>query len=642
MSQSDHEEESHAPRSDTTRDLMRLAVGALGVVYGDIGTSPLYALKQCFLAEHGLAVTEPNVLGILSLVVWALVMVVVVKYLTLVMRADNHGEGGILALFALVSPQVPKLPGERGRKRTWVLLMLGLFGAALLYGDGMITPAVTVLSAVEGLDVATHAFQPVVVPITVVILLALFFMQRRGTAGIGMIFGPAMLLWFVSIALVAVPWIIRHPAVLYAANPIYGLQFLVGGGWKGFLVLGAVVLVITGGEALYADMGHFGKRPIRLAWYAVAMPALICNYFGQGALLLERGSSAVANPFFALCPGWMLYPMVAIATLAAVIASQALISGAFSLTQQAVQLGYWPRVRIVHTSGEAAGQIYIPEINWALMIACVALVLGFRSSDNLAAAYGIAVTGTMSITSMLFFAVARQRWGWSTPLAGAVTAMFLSVDLAFFAANANKIVSGGWFPLAIAALVFTVMTTWRRGRIELHKQLASAILPLDLFMQDIDATKPHRVSGTAVFMTSEMGGIPPVVLHHFKHNKVLHEQVVLLSIVTEDQPMVAPADRVQVEKLPHGFWRVIAHYGFMQVPNVLKTLRRAQRSGLACDPDTTSFFLGRETLLATGRSGMARWRKSLFGFLSRNSRTATSFFGLPPNRVVEMGAQIEL
>jgi KUP system potassium uptake protein len=629
----------HAPRADSPRDLAKLGLGALGIVYGDIGTSPLYAIKECFSHEHGLAVTTPNVLGILSLVVWSLVLVVVFKYLSLVMRADNHGEGGILALFALVHPRSDVQEGRRG---TMALLMLGLFGAALLYGDGMITPAISVLSAVEGLEVATTAFQPYVVPITVAILIALFLVQRRGTGGIGAVFGPAMLVWFVAIAAVAVPAIARHPEVLSAVNPLYAIDFMRRHGKAGFLVLGAVVLVITGGEALYADMGHFGKKPIRTAWYTIVMPALLCNYCGQGALLIERGAAAANNPFYGLAEGWMMYPMVIIATVATVIASQALISGAFSLTQQAVQLGYWPRVRIVHTSGQAAGQIYIPEINWALMVACVALVLGFRASTNLAAAYGIAVTGTMSITSILYYAVARLRWGWSRAQASIIVALFLTFDLAFFTANVNKIESGGWFPLAIAIIVFAIMTTWRRGRAELGKRMAEGMMPLDLFMQDLAVTQPHRVAGTAVFMTSTMGGVPAVLLHHFKHNKVLHQQVVLLSVVTEDVPVVSGRARVEFEEIGHGFFRVTAHYGFMQVPSVPKTLQRAQRLGLRCDPDTTSFYLGRETLLVTGKGKMARWRKLLFAFLSRNSRTATAFFGLPPNRVVEMGAQIEL
>jgi KUP system potassium uptake protein len=639
----EHEqEEGHAPKADTFKDLAKLSLGALGVVYGDIGTSPLYSMKECFKPEHGIEPTVDNVLGILSLVFLALVLVVVMKYLTFIMRADNRGEGGILALFALVSPKVPKKEGERGRKRTWVLLMLGLFGAALLYGDGMITPAITVLGAVEGLGIAAPALLRWVVPITVLILVGLFFMQKRGTAGIGMIFGPAMLIWFFAITAVAIPAIIEEPRVMWALNPLYAVRFMLEHGKAGFLMLGAVVLVITGGEALYADMGHFGRKPIRLAWYTIAMPALLCNYLGQGALLLQRGQAVAANPFYALAEGPFLYPMVAIATVAAVIASQALITGVFSLTQQAVQLGYWPRVRIVQTSSEARGQIYIPEINWALMLACVALVVGFKKSDDLAAAYGIAVTGTMCITSILFYSVVRNRWNWPPVAAGLLLAIFLSIDLAFLGANIDKIESGGWVPLAIAAGVFIIMTTWRRGREELGKHMAAGMLPIDLFMMDLDSSRPTRVAGTAVFMTSTMGGIPPVLLHHFKHNKVLHEQVVLLSVVTEDVPVVPPSERVEVEKLEHGFWRVIAHYGFMQSPNIMKALRRAMRAGLLVDPDTTSFYLGRETLLTTGKSRMARWRKALFAFLSRNARTATSFFGLPPNRVVEMGAQIEL
>ena len=627
---------AHAPSVPGRHALAKLSLGAIGIVYGDIGTSPLYAVKECFLAPHGVAHTSANVLGVLSLVLWSLTLVVVVKYLSFIMRADNDGEGGILALLALV---MPRGAGRRGRA-AMVLTSLGLFGAALLYGDGVITPAISVLSAVEGLGVATTAFDRFVVPITIAILVALFVVQRRGTASVGAIFGPAMIVWFATIALMGMPWIARHPGVLAAANPVHAVRFLLENRGKAFLALGSVVLCITGAEALYADMGHFGTRPIRAAWYAVVFPALIVNYLGQGALLLERPD--VENPFFELVSGWVRYPVAIIATIAAVIASQALISGAFSLTRQAVQLGYCPRVTIIHTSGSAEGQIYVPEVNSALMVACVALVLGFRSSSNLAAAYGIAVTGTMAITSILFYSVARARWGWSFFQAGALVGLFLVIDLSFFAANAVKIVEGGWFPIAVALGVFTLMTTWKRGREALAQFMREAALPLAMFLGDLAQRKPTRVSGTAVFMTSDPEGAPPVLLHHFKHNKVLHEQVLLLSVATTDVPETPSADRVSIEDVGQGFFRVRAQYGFMQTPNVLEVLAACAEKGLRVRADDTSFYLGRETLLRTGTSEMAGWRKALFAFMSRNARSATAFFGLPPNRVVEMGTQIEL
>jgi KUP system potassium uptake protein len=615
----------------------RLALGALGVVYGDIGTSPLYALRECFNGPHGMPVAPEHVLGVLSLVLWAIIIVVVVKYLGFVLRADNDGEGGILALFALVGPADP----SSLRRRRVALLLLGLFGASLLYGDGVITPAISVLGAVEGLEVATTALRPLVVPLTIGILLALFFAQRFGTAKVGNIFGPTTLVWFVWIAALGLPAIVRRPEVLHAIDPRHAVGMLHHGGARGFFLLGSVFLVVTGGEALYADMGHFGRRPIRLAWFTVAMPCLVLNYFGQGALLIEDVASA-ANPFYRLATGWRLYPTVVIATMAAVIASQAMISGAFSLTHQAVQLGYWPRVTVVHTSGEQEGQIYIPEINSALMVGCIAVVFGFEESSRLAAAYGIAVTGTMGITSVLFYAVARERWRWSRRRAGALVALFLVVDLAFFASNAIKIRQGGWLPLGIGLVVFAMMTTWRRGRSELARLFSEASVSDELFLADVETTRPYRVPGTAVFMTSNQGGIPGVLLHHFKHNKVLHQQVILLSMTTERVPIVHGKERMAVLDLGHGFHRVIARYGFMQQPNAMMVLRRCQQAGLKVDPDATSFYLGRETLLTSGKSEMARWRKQLFAFLSRNSRTATSFFGLPPNRVVEIGAQIEL
>ncbi len=639
----DAKADPHTHESRHADALSKLALGALGVVYGDIGTSPLYAVKECFAREHGVDPTPGNVLGILSLVLWSLILVIVVKYTTFIMRADNHGEGGILALLALVTPRADLgAPGTRARLASRsAMIALGLFGAALLYGDGIITPAISVLSAVEGLEVATTTVHPFVVPITVAILVALFLVQKRGTAGVGAVFGPAMLLWFGSIAAAGLPWIARRPEVLGAINPLHAVWFFARHGGHGFLLLGSVVLCVTGGEALYADMGHFGARPIRLAWYGVVLPALLCNYFGQGALLLERGEAVRANPFFGLLSGAMVYPMVAVATVATVVASQALISGAYSLTQQAVQLGYCPRVTIVHTSGRAEGQIYVPEVNHFLMVACVLLVMAFRESTALAAAYGIAVTGTMSITSVLFYKLTRQ-WGWPEWKSASLLALFLAIDLAFLSANVVKVREGGWVPLAIAAAVFAVMTTWKAGRRSLGRHVIANTLPMELFLDDVRTTRPHRVRGTAVFMTSSPEGAPPVLLHHFKHNKVLHEKVVMLSVQTRHVPEVPAGERIEARPLGEGFWQVIATYGFMQTPDVPEALRLAHDSGLAIEVEGASFYLGRETLLTTGRAGMARWRKVLFAFLSRNARPASMFFNIPPNRVVELGAQIEL
>jgi KUP system potassium uptake protein len=627
---------SHSAHPAHGPDLAKLAIGALGVVYGDIGTSPLYAIRECVTLPHGVGATPQNILGILSLVFWSLSLVISLKYLRFVMRADNDGEGGVLALMALViSPIHP-----RKRKPGKWLAFLGLFGAALLYGDGMITPAISVLSAVEGLEVATTAFTPFVVPVTCGILIGLFAVQKRGTGGIGAVFGPLTFCWFVSIAAAGLPWIFRHPEILYAVNPTHAVGFIAHHGLHGFLVLGSVVLCVTGGEALYADMGHFGRRAIKVAWYTVVFPALLINYFGQGALLLERPTNT--NPFYALVSGAWLYPMVAIATVATVVASQALISGAFSLTRQAVQLGYAPRVTIVHTSGKTEGQIFIPEVNSLLMVACLALVLGFRASSGLADAYGIAVTGTMAITSVLFFFVARDRWRWPVWKAGALLALFLTFDLGFFAACAAKIATGGWFPLAVALVVFTVMTTWKKGRSVLAARISAETLPLDAFIEDIEHSKPHRVKGTAVFLTSTRRGMPNVLLHHYKHNKVLHEQVVILCIATDAVPEVGSADRLRYKNFGQGFWGLTAHYGFMETPDVPELLRHCHPFGLRIDQADTSYYLGRETLLPTRDPTLAFWRKRLFRFLSRNSRAATDFFSIPPNRVVEIGTQIEL
>jgi KUP system potassium uptake protein len=638
---------------DSKSALAKLALGALGVVYGDIGTSPLYAMKECFAKQHGVEVNQANVFGIMSLVFWSLTLVVCLKYLAFVMLADNKGEGGILALLALLQPA----PGKKAPAFAKLLALLGLGGAALLYGDGMITPALSVLSAVEGLQVAdigtihlfkgqafaiSFQFETLIVPLTLLILYLLFVAQKRGTATIGAVFGPLMLVWFLTLAAVGTASLLKTPEVLQGLSPRYAVEFFATHKMHGFLVLGAVVLCITGGEALYADMGHYGRKPIRLAWYAVAYPSLILNYLGQSALLI-RDASAASNPFYKLVSGVWLYPLVVLATCATVVASQALISGAFSLTQQAVQLGYSPRVAIVHTSGDAEGQIYIPEINNMLMVMCMALVIGFKSSSAMAAAYGIAVTGTMSVTTILFFAVTRYRWNWPLYLALPLTAGLLTVDLAFLGANVVKIGDGGWFPLAIGAGVLVVMTTWKRGRAILYESIRALTLPIDVFMADVAATKPVRVKGTAVFMTSNPEGAPPVLLHHFKHNKVLHEQIVLLSVATEHEPDVAREQRLgRVKDLGAGFFQVTANYGFMQMPNIQEVLELCGNAGLVTSKHDTSFFLGRETLLVTSRSNMARWRKNLFIFLSRNARPANAFFRIPPNRVIELGTQIEL
>jgi KUP system potassium uptake protein len=636
---------SHASDKKTPpggRALLGLAFAALGVVYGDIGTSPLYAVKECFAGEFGIPPNAPNILGILSLIVWSLNFVVSFKYIATVMRADNRGEGGILALMALVRPK--RMNASAGMRR--LLIMLGIFGAALLYGDGVITPAISVLGAVEGLSVATPAFERFVVPITVVILVGLFSVQRRGTAGIGAIFGPVMFLWFAAISLLGVHGILMEPSVLRALNPWYAIDFFIRDGRQAFLILGAVVLVLTGGEALYADMGHFGRRPIRVAWFTVVLPALLLNYFGQGALLL-RDPAAARNPFYSLVPPPLLIPMVVLASAAAVVASQALISGAFSLTRQAVQLGYCPRVTIRHTSRTEVGQIYIPQVNQALAVACIGLVLAYRSSTNLAAAYGIAVTGTMTITTILFFEVSRGRWHWPVWRASALAGLFLVVDLAFFGANLTKVTQGGWFPLAVAIVIFTLMMTWKQGRMILGGIMRENGLPMDLFLQDIGRRQPPRVPGVAVFLTSDSSGAPPVLLHHLKHNKVLHERVILMSILTEEIPTVAEEDRVQCRELGQGFFQVIAHFGFMEtpdVPTVVRSLAQPSAAGTSISVNLmqTTFYLGRETLIATGQAKMAAWRKKLFIFMTRNAQSATAFFGLPPNRVVELGAQIQL
>ena len=615
---------------------MALSLTALGIVFGDIGTSPIYALRESFNPANGIAPTQANVLGILSLILWSLIIVISLKYLTFVMRADNHGEGGIIALTALVNPRSQ----VTARKRL-VLVMAGLFGAALLYGDSMITPAISVLSAIEGLEVATPLFRPYVIPITLVILITLFSVQRRGTAGIGMLFGPVTLVWFLTLAVLGVFGIASHPGVIAAVNPLQGAAFFARNGLAGFLVLGSVFLVVTGGEALYADMGHFGIRPIRLTWFILVLPALVLNYFGQGAVILEDPTT-LEHPFFLMAPGWALYPLVGMATLATIIASQAVISGAFSLTQQAIQLGYLPRMKVEHTSSREIGQVYLPGINWALMLACLGLVIGFRTSSNLAAAYGVAVTTDMAVTTVIFVVVAAKRWHWSPRSIVLFLSLFLIVDLAFWGANLPKIPQGGWFPIVVAAVIFTMMTTWKKGRKVLAARLEVGSLPIELLIADIRESQPTRVPGTAVFMHKDPDGTPPALMHNLKHNRVLHQRVVLMSVVTLDVPRVADEDRVSVVRVADDFHRVSAYYGFAESPDVPTILELCEKSGLAFDMMQTTFFLSRETLVAHPKGGMAGWRQRLFGVMARNSLQATVYFGIPPNRVVELGMHVQL
>jgi KUP system potassium uptake protein len=626
---------SGAHHQPTGKALAGLAFGALGVVYGDIGTSPLYAIKECFGGVYSVPLTRENVLGILSLVFWSLNLVVSYKYVGVMLRADNRGEGGILALMALADWR------GKATRTTAVLFAVGLFGAALLYGDGIITPAISVLGAIEGLGVVTHRLEPWIIWISLAIIVVLFSVQHRGTAKVGMIFGPVTMLWFACIAVLGIMGIAREPGVLSALNPIHAAQMLGRHGLASIVGLASVVLVVTGGEALYADMGHFGRRPIRVAWFLVVLPALLLNYFGQGAQLLHE-PSAVENPFYSLVPRWALIPMVVIATGAAITASQALISGAFSLTQQAIQLGYCPRLTIVHTSRTQKGQIYMPGVNWGMGLACVGLIVGFKSADSLAAAYGVAVTGTMTVTTLLFAYVARTRWRQPVWKVALLAVPMLVVDLAFAVANLAKLPNGGWFPLVVAGLVFALLSTWKRGRNFVVSSLRESALPLDLFIQDIPRREPVRVAGTAIFLTSDPGGVPPVMLHHLKHNKVLHERVVILSLQTRDYPTVPAEERLEIKDLGYGIWQVVAYYGFMETPDMHDLFEETTAAGLAIRMHETSFFLGRETLLATGKAKLARWRKQLYIVMARNAQSATAFFNLPPNRVVELGAQIQI
>jgi KUP system potassium uptake protein len=623
-------------QADSRKGMTPLVFGAIGVVYGDIGTSPLYTLRQCFTGAHPLALTPENVLGVLSIIFWALMIVVTLKYVTLIMRADNRGEGGILALTALVSRGL-----EHHTRRRWWLVGFGIVGAAMFYGDGMITPAISVLGAVEGLEIITPQLHPYIVPVTLAIIVVLFAIQKRGTASVGTLFGPVMCAWFVVIAVLGVLAVARNPEVLRAVNPAYAVSFFTVSPLLAFLALGAVVLAVTGTEALYADMGHFGATPIRRAWLLFVLPALVLNYFGQGALLLAD-PAAVKNPFYLLAPQWALIPLVILATCAAVIASQAVISGAFSLTRAAIQMGYCPRLKLLHTSEREIGQIYVPFINWTLFVAVMLLVLGFRSSDNLGGAYGIAVTLAMLIDSVLIFVVIRRIWGWGVPVALAITLPLLGIDIAFLASNALKIPEGGWFPLLIGGAVFTLLTTWKRGRALLMMRLAEDSMPLGDFIDSITTSPPPRVPGTAVFLTSSGDRVPHALLHNLKHNKVLHERVVFLTVHTRDIPRVADDDRVEIRDLGCQFWDVEGYYGFTEEPDVPVLLEVCGKHGLEFDMMDTSFFVSRETLIPSVAPGMALWRERVFVALAKMAVKATDFFHVPTNRVVELGTQVEL
>jgi KUP system potassium uptake protein len=625
---------THGARDPATR-MRALMLGAIGVVYGDIGTSPLYTMKQAF-GPNGAAPTIGNVLGVLSLVFWALVMVVSVKYAGFIMRADNKGEGGIMALTALAQRSV-----RSSQRARWWIVMLGLFGAALFFGDGVITPAISVLGAVEGLEIMAPALDHWIVPISAVIIVLLFAVQNRGTAKVGAVFAPIMVVWFLTLAVLGIWQVAQHPAVLRALSPYYAIAFFVEHRWTAFFALGSVILAITGAEALYADMGHFGKRPIRWSWFGFVLPSLVLNYFGQGALLITSPTAA-ENPLFLMLPDVLLAPMLVLATAAAVIASQAVISGAFSVTREAIQLGFLPRMQIRHTSREQMGQIYLPWINRMLLVLTLAVVVGFQSSDNLGAAYGIAVVGTMTIDSILVMIVFRRMWNWGRAKVGLAGALFLCIDLAFLTANADKVEHGGWFPLVLGAIIFTLMTTWRRGRHLVIREVKQAGLALAPFIASIIAHPPLRVPGTAVFMTANEEGVPNALLHNLKHNKVLHERNVILTVATVETPTAEDDERVESEHLGDGFYRLLLRFGFAEDPNVPATLARVGSCGEPFDMMDTTFFLSRESIVASDRRGMALWRDKLFAFMQRNAIPATAFFQIPGNRLIELGTQVEI
>ncbi|MFJ5445602.1 potassium transporter Kup [Methylobacillus methanolivorans] len=621
--------------SNTKPALPLLALAALGVVFGDIGTSPLYTMKEVFaVSPHPVPLTHDNVFGILALILWSFIMVVSLKYTVFVMRADNNGEGGIMALLALASRNIK---GERKR----LVMYAGIIGACMFYADGMITPAISVLSAVEGMEVAAPGLDQFIVPITLAVLFALFWLQSKGTAVAGALFGPVMLLWFGTLAALGVANIMHEPRVLEALNPLYAIQFFIHAPWVAFVALGSVVLAVTGVEALYADMGHFGPKPIRYAWFGFVLPALILNYFGQGALVLHD-AEAIKNPFYLMAPEWMLYPLITLATLATVIASQAVISGAFSISAQALQLGYLPRMRILHTSEQQKGQIYMPYINWSLMVAVMALVVGFGSSGDLAAAYGIAVTGNMLFTTLLAGIVFHGIWHWSWPRTIALISIFLIIDLAFFSANILKIPDGGWVPILIGIVIFTLMTTWKSGRGLLLERLRNDAMLLEPFIDAIGAHPPQRVHGTGIFMTPNPHGVPHAMLHNLKHNKILHERNILLTVNIADVPYIEERSRLGLEELRHGFYRITVNYGFKDDPDLPRDLELTKQLGLELDTMDTSFFIGKETLFVSRSSGMAYWRNKLFVGMFRNADSITNQFKLPPNRVIELGTQVTL
>lgn len=627
---------SHSESTESKQSLNTLVLGALGVVFGDIGTSPLYAFKECFSAHYGLSMIPDNILGILSIILWTLVLIICVKYMLFILEADNRGEGGILSLMALAT-----MVGRSSRLNHWILLPIGLFGAALLYGDGVITPAISVLSAVEGLKVATPMFEHYVLPITITILTILFMMQKHGTGRIGTFFGPIILLWFLAMAVFGAISIFNNPVVLWAFNPVYALRFFIENGTQGFLVLGAVFLVVTGGEALYADMGHFGKLPIRRAWFFIVMPALIINYFGQGALLLNN-PEAIANPFFLLAPNEFILPLVLLATMASVIASQALISGVFSLAKQAVQLGYLPRINIIHTSSHEMGQIYVPLLNWLMLVGVIWLVVTFKSSSAMAAAYGIAVTATMAITTLLAAVVAKRLWRWRWPMVLLFMLIFLSVDLVFLMTCLFKFLDGGWVPVVAGVSVFTLMTTWQTGRRILNSHLKSRSMAVDDFMSMLEKQPPFRVPGTAIYMSGDPWGIPIPLLHNLKHNKVLHERVAILTVTTREVPFYKKYERVRIETVAPNFYRIFALYGFMEMPKIREILDSCRALGLDFDVEGTTFVLGRETILPSAQPGMWMWREKIFALMSRNAQRPTAYFDIPVNQVIEVGIQVEI